>query len=44
MLLPTNGMTYFEKLKEVQEDLQSAMSYAGASTLVDLALTEYLVV
>lgn len=44
MLLPTNGFTYFEKLKEIQEDLQSSMSYAGAQTLSDLINIEYLVV
>jgi GMP reductase len=44
MLLPTNGFTYFEKLKEIQEDLQSSMSYAGVQTLSDLINIEYLVV
>lgn len=44
MLLPTNGFTYFEKLKEIQEDLQSAMSYGGVENLGDLTQLDYLVV
>jgi len=44
MLLPTNGFTYFEKLKEIQEDLQSSMSYAGAQSLSDLMGVDYLMV
>jgi GMP reductase len=44
MLLPTNGFTYFEKLKEIQEDLQSSMSYAGVYTVDGLAGADYLIV
>ena len=28
-MLRGNGMTYAEKLKEIEQDLQSAASYAG---------------
>ncbi len=31
--IPCNGMTYAEKLQEIKEDLQSAVSYAGGLTL-----------
>jgi GMP reductase len=44
MLLPSNGFTYFEKLKEIQEDLQSAMSYGGAHTVNELLGLDYLIV
>ena len=44
ILLSSNGMTYFEKLKEIQEDLQSAMSYAGAHSIVQMAAADFLVI
>lgn len=34
--LPCNGMTYEQKLVEIQQDLQSAVSYAGGTNLSDL--------
>jgi GMP reductase len=31
--MPMNGMTYEQKLKEVHQDLTSAISYAGGNSL-----------
>jgi GMP reductase len=39
--VPSNNMTYHEKLKEIQEDLQSAISYAGGASLQSLRDVEY---
>jgi GMP reductase len=36
VLLDFNGMTYNEKLDEIKQDLQSAISYAGGDKLSDL--------
>lgn len=38
--IPCNGMFYFEKLHEIQQDLQSAVSYAGGNSLAALAAVE----
>ena len=35
------GLTYLEKMKEIQEDLQSAVSYAGGNCLRDLMFTNW---
>jgi GMP reductase len=43
LLLETNGMSYLEKLKEIQEDLQSSISYAGGKCITDLKQAEYIV-
>lgn len=40
-LVEADSLTYLEKMKEVEEDLQSAISYAGGSTLSDLQGTDY---
>ena len=40
--VPSNNMTYHEKLKEVRQDLQSAISYAGGGSLQSLRDVEYI--
>jgi hypothetical protein len=40
--LPCNGMTYEEKLTEMEEDLQSSVSYAGGDDLSVLRKVEAL--
>jgi GMP reductase len=39
--MPMNGMTYEQKLKEVHQDLASAVSYAGGSDLEAFKEVEY---
>ena len=39
--MPMNGMTYEQKLKEVHQDLTSAISYAGGSDLEAFKEVEY---
>jgi GMP reductase len=39
--MPMNGMTYEQKLKEVYQDLTSAISYAGGSDLTAFNSVEY---
>jgi GMP reductase len=39
--MPMNGMTYEQKLKEVHQDLTSAISYAGGSNLEAFKEVEY---
>ena len=39
--MPMNGMTYEQKMKEIREDLASAISYAGGSDLVAFSDVEY---
>ena len=34
--LDSNGMTYDQKFKEIKEDLQSSISYAGGQGIDDL--------
>lgn len=41
--VPSNNMTYIEKLKEIRQDLQSAISYAGGSCIDDFRDVEYLI-
>jgi GMP reductase len=38
-----NNMTYKEKLKEIEQDLQSAVSYAGGTCIEDFCNVEYFV-
>ena len=38
---PVNGMTYYQKLLEIEQDLQSAISYAGGTTLNALKYVEW---
>ena len=45
LVMDCNGMSYQEKLKEIEQDLASAVSYAGGSDLkafkeVDYAIME----
>lgn len=40
--IPNNGMNYFEKLTEIEQDLQSAVSYAGGDNLSSLFDCEYM--
>lgn len=40
--IPNNGMTYSEKLNEIKQDLQSAVSYAGGNDLSSLYDCEYM--
>lgn len=40
-LIQADNMTYLEKISEIREDLQSAISYAGGSKLIDLGQTSY---
>ena len=42
IILDCNGMTYEDKLREIQQDLQSAMSYGGCDTLRDFSEVQYL--
>ena len=42
--VPSNGMTYAEKLKEIRQDLQSAISYGGGNHLKSLNDVEYRIV
>jgi GMP reductase len=39
--MPMNGMTYEQKLKEVHQDLASAVSYAGGDNLEAFKEVEY---
>lgn len=41
-LIEVEGMTYKEKIREVAEDLQSAISYAGGDKLIDLRRVGYM--
>ena len=41
-LIDADPRTYLEKQQEIQEDLQSAISYAGGKQLEDLRKVEYL--
>jgi len=40
-VIESNHMTYLEKLKEIEQDLQSAISYAGGNELSSLPLVTY---
>ena len=40
-LMTSEHMTYLQKMNEIIEDLQSSISYAGGSTLIDLRKVEY---
>jgi len=40
-LIEADQMTYLQKMQEIQEDLQSAISYAGGNKLSDLVHTSY---
>ena len=40
--IKNNGMTYEQKLKEIKQDLQSSISYAGGSNINILQKTKYL--
>ncbi len=44
VIIPCNGMTYQEKLIEIQQDLSSSLSYAGGAKLIDLQKVHYQVV
>jgi len=44
MLLESNGMSYLDKFKEIKEDLQSSISYAGGDKLADLKKINYVTV
>lgn len=44
LLLDCNGMSYLDKFKEIKEDLQSSISYAGGDCLADLKNTQYIIV
>lgn len=39
----SNGMTYEQKLKEIEEDLQSAISYSGGKKVYDIRGVEFVV-
>ena len=39
--IKNNGMTYKQKLKEIQQDMQSAISYSGGKNLESLSTVEY---
>ena len=39
--IKNNGMTYKQKLKEIQQDLQSAISYSGGLNLLSFEKTDY---
>lgn len=41
--IPQNTMTYLEKLEEIRQDLSSAISYSGGTTLKDLREVNYYV-
>jgi GMP reductase len=40
--IPSNNMTYFQKLNEIKQDLQSSISYAGGSDLSAFKKVQYL--
>ena len=40
--IPSNGMSYEEKLEEVKEDLQSSISYSGGNNLNSLHNIKYI--
>lgn len=40
--LEADSMTYLEKIQEITEDLQSAISYSGGKSLADLRKAEYI--
>jgi GMP reductase len=40
--IKNNGMTYNQKLKEIKQDLQSSISYAGGRDVSVLQKTKYL--
>lgn len=40
-LLPVENTTYLEKINEIQQDLQSAISYAGGTKLHDLVYCDW---
>jgi GMP reductase len=40
--LPSNNMTYKEKFKEIEQDLQSSISYSGGNNLLSLDNIEYI--
>ena len=39
--VPTNNMTYIDKFEEIEQSLQSAVSYAGGNTLAALKEVDY---
>lgn len=41
--LSSNGMTYEEKLNEIEEDIQSAISYSGHTSLRNVKGVEYII-
>lgn len=41
--IPQNSMTYLEKLEEIRQDLSSAISYSGGTTIKDLKHVDYYV-
>lgn len=41
--IPQNTMTYIERLEEIRQDLSSAISYSGGTTLKDLKSVNYYV-
>jgi GMP reductase len=42
--MPTNNLTYFEKLQEIQQDLQSSISYAGGTDISTFSKTLWKIV
>lgn len=40
--IPSNEMSYEEKLKEIMQDLQSSISYSGGNNLTSLYNTDYI--
>ena len=44
ILIEENGKTYEEILKEIEQDIQSSISYSGGYNLDDLARTQYRII
>jgi GMP reductase len=42
--IPSSDMSYMQKLREVEQDLQSSISYAGGKNACDLRGTPYMVI
>jgi GMP reductase len=42
--IESNGMSFFEKMKEIKQDLQSSISYGGGKRLFDLKKSKYILV
>lgn len=42
--IPQNSMTYLERLEEVRQDLSSAISYSGGTTLSSLKTVNYYII